>query len=582
LKQHLAELFNRALAALASEGLLPADFTPDYRIERSRDAKFGDYACNLAMLLAKPSGQKPRDLAQRIMDRLPASEEIAKLEIAGPGFINIFLTARAYYNVLDEILKRGEDYGRGASGQKILLEFVSANPTGPLHVGHGRGAAYGASLGNLLEFAGHRVHREYYVNDAGRQMDILAASVWLRYLELCGEEIPFPTNAYKGDYVWDIAATLHRDNQDAFRHSTAEVFDGVPPDAPAGGDKEEHIDGIIAQAKNILGAEGYRKVFDLGLKVILDDIRRDLEEFGVTYQEWFSERGLNEKGLVEHGLERLKAEGHTYEKDGALWFRSTDFGDEKDRVLVRDNGAFTYFASDVAYHLNKLERGFDTLINVWGADHHGYIPRVKAAIQGLGGDAGRLSVLLVQFAILFKGGERQQMSTRSGEFVTLRELRKTVGNDATRFFYVLRKSEQHMDFDLELAQSKSNENPVYYVQYAHARIASVLRQLSERELHWTHDPHTLALLSTDHEQTLLKELSRYPEVVESAAAAFEPHQIAYYARDLATAFHTYYNAHTFLVDDVALRNARLSLVYATRHVLRGSLKMLGVSAPEAM
>jgi len=386
-----------------------------------------------------------------------------------------------------------------------------------------------------LAAVGFKVHREYYVNDAGRQMDILAASVWLRYLDLCGEnandKLPFPVNGYKGDYVWDIAATLRREHGDTFRHDAQIVLTNLPADESEGGDKEQYIDAVINRAKELLGDTGFRTVFDAGLKSILDDIRRDLEGFGVVYEEWFSERSLTESGAVGRAVERLKEAGHLYEKDGAWWFRSTDFGDEKDRVVVRDNGQTTYFASDIAYHMQKLERGFDRVIDVWGADHHGYVPRVKAALTALGDDAAKLDVLLVQFAILYRGGEKAQMSTRSGEFVTLRELREEVGNDAARFFYVLRKCEQHMDFDLDLAKSQSSDNPVYYIQYAHARVCSVLRQLAEKNL--THNSDNglsnLAVLSESHEQALLTRLSRYPEVVETAALNHEPHQLAHFS-----------------------------------------------------
>jgi arginyl-tRNA synthetase len=451
-------------------------------------------------------------------------------------------------------------------------------------VGHGRGAAYGAAVADLLAAAGFQVHREYYVNDAGRQMDILATSVWLRYLELAGETLPFPSNGYKGDYVYDIGATLHRENGDAYRHANATIFKGVPPDEPQGGDKELHIDGLIDRCKALLGPKDYRKVFDLGLNVILDDIRQDLEEFGVVYEEWYSERSLSDTGKVGQAIERLKESGHLYEKDGAWWFRSTDYGDEKDRVVVRDNGQKTYFASDIAYHMDKLDRGFDQVIDVWGADHHGYVPRVKAALSAMGEDASKLDVLLVQFAILYRGGEKAQMSTRSGEFVTLRELRHEVGNDAARFFYVLRKCEQHMDFDLDLAKSQSNDNPVYYLQYAHARICSVLRMGEEkgmprdRELGLEH----LDRITEEHELALLGILARLPEVIETAALGHEPHQLAYYLREVATGFHTYYNSHTFLVEDAALRNARLNLIDATRQVLANGLGLLGVSAPDSM
>ena len=586
MKKHLQQLILTALQDLHSSGALSCDLPENIVIERTRDRAHGDFACNIAMVLAKLARSKPRDLAERIVAHLPESAQVAKVEIAGPGFINFTMAEAAYHEVLGQIIAAGEAYGRSDIGQgkSVQVEFVSANPTGPLHVGHGRGAAYGATVADLLAAVGFRVHREYYVNDAGRQMDILATSVWLRYLELCGEEICFPANGYKGDYVWDIAASLHREQGERFRHPVAEVFAQVPADEPAGGDKELHIDGLIERAKALLGGAGYRQVFDAGLDTILADIRQDLEEFGVVYDQWYSERSLVESGRVDQAIERLQAAGHVYEENGALWFRSTDFGDEKDRVVVRDNGVKTYFASDIAYHMEKLERGFERVIDVWGADHHGYVPRVKAALTALGDNPDQLDVLLVQFAILYRGGERVQMSTRSGSFVTLRELRDEVGNDAARFFYVMRKCEQHMDFDLDLAKSESNDNPLFYIQYAHARVCSVWRQLEEKGL--SHDQaaglRQLDLLAEQHESDLLRSLSRFPEVVEGAALTHEPHQIAHYLRELANDFHTYYNAHQFLVDEVGLRDARLALIHATRQVLANGLALLGVSAPESM
>ncbi len=586
MKTHIEGLLRAAIEGLKAEGGLPAEVVVNIELDRARSKEHGDFASNVALTLAKSARAKPRDVAEKIVKALPASTLVAKIEIAGPGFINFFLKEDAYRQVVPRILKEGAHYGRSniGAGQRVQVEFVSANPTGPLHVGHGRGAAYGASVADLLAAVGFHVHREYYINDAGRQMDILATSVWLRYLELAGEKFTFPANGYKGDYIYDIGATLHRENADKYRHPAAKVFDDVPADEPAGGDKEKHIDGLIARTKQLLGPEAYRKVFDLGLKVILDDIRQDLQEFGVTYDGWYSERALVERGGADHAIERLKKSGHAYEKDGALWFRSTDYGDDKDRVLMRDNGQKTYFAHDIAYHADKLERGFNRVIDIWGADHHGYVPRVKAALAALGDDPGKLDVLLVQFAILYRGGEKAQMSTRSGEFVTLRALRDEVGNDAARFFYVLRKCEQHMDFDLDLAKSRSNDNPVFYIQYAHARVHSVFRQLDEKGLarDRARGMTGLARLTEPHEQELLARLARYPEAVEAAALAHEPHQIAYYLRDLANDFHTYYNAHTFLVDDAALRDARLNLIDATRQVLANGLKLLGVSAPEAM
>lgn len=586
MKRHLEQLLRSALLGLQTGGALPNDLNFEIAIERTRDKRHGDFATNVALSLAKAARRNPHELAQQIVAALPASEQVSKVEIAGPGFINFHMSPAAFQGVVMEVLATGDRYGRSdlGQGQPVQVEFVSANPTGPLHVGHGRGAAYGAAVADLLEAVGYKVHREYYVNDAGRQMDILGTSVWLRYLELCGETIPFPTNGYKGDYVYDIAATLHREEKDAYRRPAAEVFRDVPPDEPAGGDKEEHIDALIARAKELLGPAAYRRVFDLGLYTILNDIRQDLEEFGVVYDQWFSERSLTENGAVDRAIERLKASGHMYEKDGALWFRSTDYGDEKDRVVVRENGQKTYFASDIAYHMDKLERGFTRVIDVWGADHHGYVPRVKAALAAIGDDPSKLDVLLVQFAILYRGGTKVQMSTRSGEFVTLRELREEVGNDAARFFYVMRKCEQHLDFDLDLAKSQSADNPVYYLQYAHARVCSVMRQLAEKGLERdeARGRANLHRLTEAHEQALMTSLSRYPEVLESAALSHEPHQIAHYLRELANDFHTYYNAHIFLVDDAALRDARLNLILATRQALRNGLKLLGVSAPEAM
>ena len=585
-KKHLAQLLTDAVTALQASGALPAELVPDVMVERTRDRAHGDFASNLALTLAKPARAKPRDIAEQLVGALKTGDTIMKVEIAGPGFINFFLGPAAWHGVIADIARAGERFGRSGlgAGECVQVEFVSANPTGPLHVGHGRGAAYGAAVADLLAAIGYDVHREYYVNDAGRQMDILAASVYLRYLDLCGAQVTFPANGYQGDYVWDIGATLHREHGERLQHPAAEVFSGVLPDEAEGGDKEAHIDGVIARIRELLGDDDYRLVFDAGLTAILHNIRQDLKEFGVEYDEWFSERSLTDSSAVRIAIERLKTGGHTYKKNGALWFRSTDYGDEKDRVIVRDNGQTTYFASDIAYHANKLERGYDRVIDIWGADHHGYVPRVKAALTALGNDPKQLDVLLVQFAVLYRGGEKVQMSTRSGEFVTLRELRSEVGNDAARYFYVMRKCEQHMDFDLDLARAQSNDNPVYYVQYAHARVRSVFRQLQEKG--YSRDPAEgqaqLARLTEEHEQALMINLSRYPEVIEAAAVNHEPHQLTHYLRELANDFHTYYNAHTFIVEDQALRNARLELIDATRQVIANGLQLLGVSAPDTM
>ncbi|WP_462329435.1 arginine--tRNA ligase [Thiohalocapsa halophila] len=591
MKSEIQHTLQQALEALRAAGVLAELPAQPPQVERARDPAHGDFASNAAMVLAKQARMKPRDLAERIVATLPASAAVAAVEIAGPGFINFRIAEAAYRALVPEILRAGPDYGRSAlgAGKRVQVEFVSANPTGPLHVGHGRGAAYGAAVADLLAYVGFDVHREYYVNDAGRQMDILATSVWLRYLELCGEALDFPANGYKGDYVWDIAASLHREHGDDYRVAADTVREGLPPDelTPGdGGDKEAHIDALTAAAKRLLGDNRYRLVFELGLNTILDDIRADLAELGITYQEWFSERSLVESGAVNRAVERLREAGHVYEQTGALWFRSTAFGDDKDRVLVRENGQTTYFASDIAYHMDKVERGFARVIDVWGADHHGYVPRVKAALSALGDNPRRLDVLLVQFAVLYRGGEKMQMSTRSGEFVTLRELRKEVGRDAARFFYVMRRCEQHMDFDLDLAKSRSADNPVYYVQYAHARVASVLHQAAERGIALDLTPvpghGKLERLTEGHEIALLKTLARWPEAVEAAALTEEPHQLTHYLRGLANDFHTYYNAHQFLVDDAELRDARVQLILAVRQVLRNGLNLLGVSAPERM
>jgi len=586
MKKTLETLISKALTTLQANGILDNTLNPTIHVERTRDSSHGDFATNIALVLAKSAKTNPRQLAQQLIEAMPANDIVSKIELAGAGFINFFIDANAQYQVISTIHQQGNQFGLSqiGSGKKVQVEFVSANPTGPLHVGHGRGAAYGSAVANLLVATGFEVHKEYYVNDAGRQMDILATSVWLRYLEACGETVVFPCNAYRGAYVRDLAQHIVSDHGTHFVHSHDVVFANLPLDETDGGDKEIYIDSLISRAKLLLGAEGYRTVFDVGLTAILEDIKEDLAEFGVTYHQWFSERSLMDDGSIENALAVLRENNHLYEKDGAIWFKSSELGDEKDRVVIRDNGHYTYFASDIAYHWNKLERGFDVLIDIWGADHHGYIARVKAALTALGADENKLHVLLVQFATLWRGEEKVQMSTRSGDFVTLRELRSEVGRDAARFFYVMRRSEQHMDFDLELATSKSNENPVFYVQYAHARVCSVFRQLPEKG--YIHNVElgmaNLPELSAEHESVLLTTLARYPEVIERAATQYEPHLLINYLRELATDFHTYYNAHQFLVESDTLRNARLNLISSVQQVLVNGLILLGISAPEAM
>jgi len=588
LKNTIQTLLTQALSSLKSSDVIPSELSPNIVITRTKDRGHGDFACNLAMMLAKPAAKPPREVAQLIIDAMPENDQLDKVEIAGPGFINFFVAKSNTLSIVNTINTQADTYGLSniGAGRKVQVEFVSANPTGPLHVGHGRGAAYGATVASLLSAVGFEVHREYYVNDAGRQMDILGTSVWLRYLQHCGEEIPFPSNGYQGEYVKDIAEQLYAQHDKNLMHPARAVYEDIPPDEPAGGDKELHIDGLINRAKTLLGDESYLQVFDLGLNTILDDIREDLKEFGVEYEEWFSERSLASKGLIKQAIERLQKANYVYEKNGALWFKSTEFGDEKDRVVVRDNGQSTYFASDIAYHMDKLERGFDRVIDIWGADHHGYIPRVRAALQALGDDVDKLDVLLVQFAILYRGGKKVPMSTRSGSFVTLRELRDEVGSDAARFFYVLRKCEQHMDFDLDLAKSQTKDNPVYYIQYAHARICRVFFQLAEKNLRHNaqQGSENLASLTQKNEVALITSLAKYPDIVEKAALNEEPHLVAHYLRELANELHSCYNAddYKFIVDDEIVRNARLTLINATRHVLHNGLKLLGVSAPESM
>ncbi len=588
MKNRIEQLVSAALAALPPGTLGDAPATVP-EIERSRDPAHGDFATSVAMRLAKAARANPRAIAAKIVAALPANELIAKTEIAGPGFINFFMTPAAWKAEMGRVLAEGAAYGRGnaGAGRRAIVEFVSANPTGPLHVGHGRQAAFGASVASLLEADGWSVHREYYVNDAGRQMDILAASVWLRYLERCGETLVFPANGYRGDYVRPIAERLHASRGDALRHPAAAVFAGLPPDEPQGGDKDAYIDAIIARAKELLGAADFRAVFDAGLADILADIQGDLAEFGVTFDRWYSEQDLGDGrdgGPIDRALKRLREHGHVFEQDGATWFRATAFGDEKDRVVVRANGQKTYFASDIAYHLDKRERGFELLVTILGADHHGYVARVRAGLEAMGEPGESLQVPMVQFVSLFRGGEKVPMGKREAQFVTLRDLRREVGNDAARFIFVSRSNDQPLDFDLELVKKQSNDNPVYYVQYAHARIASVLKQAAERGLPFDQAAGAAALDRLDDaaELALMREVSRWPEVVRLAAETRAPHIVVHYLRELAGSFHACYASLPFIVDDATVRNARLALIAAARQVLQNALGLLGATAPETM
>ncbi len=587
MKNHLIKLIATALTTITTTTAKPAIDPEAIQVDRCKDPTHGDFATNIALILAKPLQAKPRDIAEQIKAAIPLSEYIAKIEIAGPGFINFFLTPQAFSEVIVEIIDKKEKFGRAGcrDGLKINIEYVSCNPTGPLHVGHGRGAAIGDTIANLAEAVGFRVHREYYVNDAGRQMDILAVSIWLRYLERLGECIHFPFGGYQGDYIHDISASLENKYQNQFKFSGDVVFRELPGDSLEDDNAKNHyLDTLISRAKQLLGREDYDNVLLFGLNNILDDIRQDLAEFNVHFDEWFSERKLVGSEAINTALARLNEKGYLYQKDGATWFRSTDFGDDKDRVLIRENGQSTYFASDIAYHLNKFDRDYDYILDIWGADHHGYIPRVKAAITAMGENPEQFAVLLVQFAVLYRGKEKVQMSTRSGSFVTLRELREEVGSDAARYFYVNRKSDQHLDFDLELAKSKSNDNPIYYIQYAHARICSVLRQAKEKNIpiDLRCGLKQLSRLTQAHEIDLIKNLSAYPEIILQAGTHFEPHLLTHYLSRLATDFHAYYNAHPFLIDDENIRNARICLITATKQILANGLQLIGVSSPEQM
>ena len=576
MKARIAELVDAALSRLPELADVPERSSIRTTVERARDPRHGDFATNVAMRFAKAAGKNPRELAANIIAELGDNELIDKVDVAGPGFINFFVSDRAFHDEIATISAEGACYGRGAPSEtpQILLEFVSANPTGPLHVGHGRHAAFGATIGNLLEAAGYSVHREYYVNDAGRQMDILGVSVLLRGLEATGQSLTMPKGGYQGDYIVDIAGGTGIPHLD---------IDELMGDIPDGADDDKAIDALIAGARSRLGDEAFDDLRRYALEVIRKDIEADLEEFGVTFDRWYSEESLA-SGRIDDALAVLRDRDMLYEKDGATWFRATDFGDEKDRVVVRADGNKTYFASDIAYHFDKRERGFDHLIDVLGADHHGYVARVRAGMEAMGYTGDSLEVPFVQFVSLFRGGEKQQMSTRSGEFITLRQLREEVGNDAARFFYVMRSNDQHLDFDMDLAKERTNENPVYYIQYAHARVQSVFRQLDEKDLTWNRGNglDNLARLEESHEKSLMSTLSRYPEIIELAATNRAPQNLVHYLRDLANEFHTYYNAHTFIVDDEDLRDARLTLVAATRTIIAAGLDILGVSAPDSM
>ena len=555
MKLNLAHIVKKALDLAVSKGRLEGDI-PVPIIEMTRERKFGDYATNIAMVIASKQGVNPRELAGELAQMIRDVDndgDVMDVSVAGPGFINITMSPGFWSRILRDILEEGEEFACSemGAGKKVQVEFVSANPTGPLHVGHGRGAALGDALANILQCAGFDVQREYYINDAGNQIRTLGISVYARYLELCGRDITFPEEGYKGEYIKEMAQRLVKDNGDLY-----------------------------------LGMDEERAIEEIALKsspLILDDIRQDLEEFGVCFDVWFSEKNLLDRGDVQETLQDMKGRKTVFEHEGAWWFRSTDKGDDKDRVLIKSDGSLTYFASDVAYHRDKFRRGFDTVINVWGADHHGYVARMKASVQGLGKDPDALQIVLVQFVSLVRKGQPVAMSTRAGEFVTLREVRDEVGRDAARFIFLTRKADSKLEFDLELAKEKSNDNPVFYVQYAHARICSILRNAAQLEIPIPDSGNVdLALLDLPEEKELIRHMAALPDVIEGAAISMEPHRITTYLRDIATTLHSYYYHHRVLTDDEDVTGARLAMVLGVRTAIAKALALLGVSAPERM
>ncbi len=583
MKKDITELVQQSLKKLPYLSKAPLNLSVESTVERTRNSEHGDFACNIAMQISKLVNKKPREVADDIVKNIYKNNKILRIEIAGPGFINFYLSPQALEEELDLILEEGAKYGsqKKRKSQKILLEFISANPTGPLHVGHGRHAAYGASVGNLLEAAGYQVHREYYINDAGRQIDILGVSTWIRWLQSIDINVAFPVGGYRGDYIKNVIKDIDAKH---FKIPTLKnILDDLPNDAPKG-DADTYIDALIEKAKTILGFHNFDQICNHALNVIREDIKDDLEEFGVSFDNWFSEKSLEKAGKVDDAINILRKRGMLYEKDGATWFSSTKYGDDKDRVVVRANGMKTYFASDIAYHFEKRKRGFDHLINILGSDHHGYISRLQAGLDAMGYLGSDLEVQLVQFVSLYRNGKKMQMSTRSGEFDTLRQLRAEVGNDAARFYYVMRSNDQHLDFDLDIAMSQSNDNPVFYIQYAHARISRVFRKAEELDMKWNNEKKTrnLSLLDTEHEKLLMSALSQFPEVIELAAKNRSPQILVRYLLDLVSNFHSFYNAHKVLVDDECLRNARLTLYAAIKCVVANGLDILGVSAPEKM
>jgi len=562
-KEQLRELLLQAIRTLQQDATLPADLeVPNFVIERTRSRDHGDFAANAAMLLAKPARAKPRELAEKLVAALPANALVGKVEIAGPGFINFFLAPGAYHAEVERVLADGNAYGRSNSGKGVTagVEFVSANPTGPLHVGHGRNAVLGDCIARVLDATGWKVKREFYYNDAGVQIQNLAVSTQARARGLTPNDAGWPEDGYRGDYIADVAqAYLNGDSVEVEGH-------------------------VVTGAKD---AEDLEAIRHFAVAYLRREQNLDLAAFGVGFDVYYLESSLYSQGKVEETVRELVAHGHTYEEGGALWLRSTDYGDDKDRVMRKSDGTYTYFVPDVAYHMTKWQRGYVNAVTVLGSDHHGSLARVKAGLQALddGIPKGYPNYVLYQMVTVMRGGEEVKLSKRAGSYLTLRDLIEEAGRDATRYFLIARKADSQLVFDIDLARSQSNDNPVYYIQYAHARVSRVLEELAERGLPPVDAKASIAQLGrldSEHEQVLFTELSRYPEVVEAAAANLEPHLIAQYLRELAGALHSYYHEHKWIVDDAELRNARITLALATRQVIRNGLDLLGLSAPEKM
>jgi len=554
MKNRIKKLIIEAASQAQAKGLLSSVDFPEVNVEKPKVEAHGDFSTNFAMVTASLQKMAPRKVAQAIVDQLNDSGRLLeKIEIAGPGFINFYVTPAAWHPVLLEIQKTDRRFGASelGGGERVQVEFVSSNPTGPLHVGHGRGAAVGDSVANILAFCGYDVQREYYINDSGRQIQTLGRSVFLRYRELFGKSAPFPEDCYQGDYIREIAGRIKDQQGDGLLH-------------------REEDEAVMYCARTAAGD-------------IMEGIREDLALFGVSFDEWFSEQSLYDSGEVDRILAESRKRDIIYKKDGALWFKTSDLGDEKDRVVVRQNGQTTYFASDIAYHNDKYRRGFQRVIDVWGADHHGYIPRMQAAIEACGHERNQFQVILVQLVNLLRGGQPVAMSTRAGEFVTLRDVIDEVGKDAARFIFLTRHYESPLDFDLEVAKQQTNENPVYYVQYVHARISSIIRKAVENgmaDVQW--DETAIARLLELEEIQLIKTLAEYPETVATSAEKLEPHRITFFLMNLAAAFHAYYNKHRVLSEDPVLSRGRLVLVESIRKVIRNGLALLGVDAPDKM